>query len=82
MASEDPVAIDAAAATILGLSPNLRHFRMASAEGLGKSSFISRGIPINYFKARYPRQNAKTRLLDLAYKLVVKMRIGKRLGLE
>jgi uncharacterized protein (DUF362 family) len=82
MASKDPVAIDVAAAKILGLSPKLRHFRMASAEGLGTSSFISRGIPLNYFKARYPRQNAKARLMDLAYKLVIKLRIGKRLGLE
>jgi uncharacterized protein (DUF362 family) len=82
MASEDTVAIDVAAATVIGLSPNLRHFKMASREGLGKTSFVARGVSPSYFKARYPRQNAKARLLGVAFKLVGKMRLGKRLGLE
>ena len=82
MASKDPVAIDAAAARIVGLSPDLRYLKLASSEGLGSISFVPKGAPLNYFKDRYPKQDAKTKLVEMAYKAVVLMRLGKRIGLE
>jgi len=82
MASKDPVAIDAAAARIVGLSSDLRYLKLASSEGLGNISFVPKGAPLNYFKDRYPKQDAKTKLVDMAYKAVVRMRLGKRIGLE
>jgi uncharacterized protein (DUF362 family) len=82
MASKDPVAIDVAAARVIGLNSNPRYLRLASREALGNMSFIHRGEPLDYFKARYSKQDAKTRLVSMAYDLVVRMRLGKRIGLE
>jgi len=82
MASEDSVAIDTAAARIAGLNSNLRYLRIASHEGIGNMSFVPKGEPLEYFKARYPQQSSKDKLLGIAYKMVVHMRLGKRLGLE
>jgi len=83
MASRDPVAVDVAAAKIAGENPNrIRFIRLASVEGLGKTSFISKGVPIGYFQARYPRKNAQKKLMSKAYNIVTSIGLGKRLGLE
>ena len=83
MASEDSVSIDAAAAKIAGVNPSsVGYLRLAQREGLGTMSFIPRGIPIDYFKARYPKKGARATLMSKAYTLVSLMKLGKRLGLE
>lgn len=82
MASKDPVAIDAAAAKIAGINPRtIRHLQLAEKEGLGNTDFIQKGMPLNYFKARYPRKSIQKKLMAKAYELVVTMGLGKRLGL-
>ena len=83
MASNDPVAIDVAAAKIAGVNPNtIRYIQLACREGLGNTSFIPKGVPLGYFKARYPKKDAQGKLMSKAYGLVVRMGLGKRLGLE
>jgi uncharacterized protein (DUF362 family) len=82
MTSRDPVAIDSAAAKIMGLNANMRYLKQASKEGLGSISFVARGKPLKYFKENYPKQDAKTRMVSMAYNLVVTMKLAKRLGLE
>jgi uncharacterized protein (DUF362 family) len=83
MASKDPVAIDAAAAEIAGLNPKtIEYLQLAEKEGLGNASFIPKGTAINYFKEGYPKKNMEKKLMDLAYKMVTRIGLGKRLGLE
>ncbi len=83
MASKDPVAIDVAAAKIAGVNPNtIRCIQLAQKEGLGNTSFMSKGEPLDYFKARYPKKNTKKKLMDKAYSLALHVGLGKRLGLE
>lgn len=82
MASRDPVAIDAAAAKIAGINPRtIRHLQLAEKEGLGNTDFTQKGMPLNYFKARYPRKSIQKKLMAKAYELIVTMGLGKRLGL-
>jgi uncharacterized protein (DUF362 family) len=83
MASVDPVAIDAAAAKIAGENPNkIRYIQLAEKEGLGNTSFIAKGMPLDYFKKRYPKKTIQKKLIGKAYNLAIQMRFGKRLGLE
>ena len=82
MASEDPVAIDAAAARIAGVNPTtMKYLKLAAQEGLGNTDFVERGTPLNYFKARYPKKDIQNKVMEKAYGMVVKMKLGKRLGL-
>jgi uncharacterized protein (DUF362 family) len=82
MASEDPVAIDVAAAKIAGINPRtVNYFKLAKKEGLGSTSYIPKGVPINYFSAMYPRKNIKKKLMGNAFKLVAKVGLSKRLGI-
>jgi len=68
MAGQDPVAIDAAAAEIAGLNPKkIKYLQLAEKEGIGRISYIPRGVPINYFKSRYPRKDFKKKLMGKAY---------------
>jgi len=83
MASTDPVAIDVAATRIAGENPNrIRYIQLAEKEGLGNTSFIPKGVPLDYFKKRYPRKTIQKKLMGKAYNLAIQMRFGKRLGLE
>jgi len=83
MASRDPVALDIAAAKIAGLNPKLvSHIMLANREGLGNTSFIPKGMTLNYFKARYPKRKPMSIAMSWAYKLVLSMGIGHRLDLE
>ncbi|MHA1267700.1 MAG: DUF362 domain-containing protein [Candidatus Helarchaeota archaeon] len=83
MASKDPVAIDTAAAEIAGLNPKtIEYLQLAEKEGLGTTSFIPKGTSISYFKAGYPKKNLEKKLMNLAYKTVTHIGLGKRLGLE
>lgn len=83
MASLDPVAIDVAAAKIANINPNrIRYIQLASKEGLGRNQFIPKGLPLTYFKKAYPRKTVKTKLIGRAYRLVMRVGLGGRLGLE
>jgi len=83
MSSEDPVALDVAAAKIAGVNPKtIKYIELAFKEGLGNTSFIAKGVPWRYFKERYPRKTAKFKLLSKAYNMVLKLGLGKRLGLN
>ena len=83
MASKDPVAIDAAAAKIAGVNPNtIQYLKLASSEGLGNMKFAAAGIPLDYFKARYPCKTARKKLMNKAFSMVTLLKLGKRLGLE
>jgi len=82
MASKDPVAIDAAAAKIAGINPKtIKYLSLAAKEGLGHTNFIQKGIPIDYFKARYPRKGIQKKLMKNAYELIVTLGLNKKLGL-
>jgi uncharacterized protein (DUF362 family) len=82
MASEDPVAIDVAAAEIAGVNPKtIKYIQLADEEGLGNTTFVPKGESLAYFKARYPRKTLTTKLMSKAYTLAVNTGLGKRLGL-
>jgi uncharacterized protein (DUF362 family) len=83
MASRDPVAIDVAAAKIAGVNPKtIRYIQLAHKEGLGNTTFIPKGEPLNYFKARYPKKSLKHKLMSKAYTLAINTGLSKRLGIE
>jgi uncharacterized protein (DUF362 family) len=82
MASKDPVAIDAAAAKIAGINPKtVKYLPLAAKEGLGTTRFIQKGMPLDYFKARYTRKGIQKKLMGKAYELIVTMGLHKKLGL-
>jgi len=82
MASEDPVAIDAAASKIAGVNPKtVKYLRLAAKEGLGSTNFVQKGIPLEYFKELYPRKTVKNKLVKQAYELLVTLGLNKKLGL-
>jgi uncharacterized protein (DUF362 family) len=83
MASQDPVAIDAAAAQIAWLNPSkIPYFQLAEREGIGKRAFIARGESLDYFKAQYPKKTFRRKMMGRAYKMVLQVGLGPRLGLE
>ena len=59
----------------------MKYLKLAAQEGLGNTDFVERGIPLAYFKARYPKKGIQKKLMGKAYGMVVKMKLGKRLGL-
>lgn len=82
MASRDPVAIDAAAATIMRVKPkSVKHIRLAEKEGIGKTSFTAKGMNLNYFKEKYPQKNLTDKTITLGYKIVCALGLDKRLFL-
>ena len=83
MASKDPVAIDAAAARIAGVRPrSMKYLQLAQKEGLGTTSFTARGVSPTYFYQRYPRKNVTKKVMAKAYRLITRLKLGKRIGLE
>ena len=83
MTSKDPVAIDAAAARIAGIKPrSMKYLQLAQKEGLGTTSFTARGISPTYFYQRYPRKNVTKKVMAKAYRLITRLKLGKRIGLE
>jgi len=83
MAGKDLVAIDTAAARILGVNPyRIRHIRLAQKEGLGNMSFNEVGVPMSYFEERYPRRGIRAKLVSQAYRIVKSTGLGPKLGLE
>ncbi len=82
MASEDSVAIDVAASKISGINPKtINYLHLATEEGLGQMNFIQKGVPLDYFKVRYPRKDVQKQLRERLYELVTTMGIAKQLGL-
>ena len=70
MASQDPVALDVAAAKIAGINPkSVRHIMLANKEGLGNTSFIPKGADPKFFERLYPRKWLKDKVLLSGYKL-------------
>ena len=83
MASRDPVAIDVASARIAWLNPDkIRYFRVAEKEGVGTRTFVPKGMPLDNFRALYPKKTFRRKMIGQAYKLVLKVGLGRRLGLE
>jgi uncharacterized protein (DUF362 family) len=80
MASQDPVAIDAVAAKIMGVNPrSVFHLRLAEKEGLGKTSFFVKGVDIDYFRRRFPRRSFSEKVIALGYRVACKLGLDKRL---
>jgi uncharacterized protein (DUF362 family) len=80
MASQDPVAVDAVAAKIMGINPkSVVHLRLAEKEGLGKTSFIAKGVDIDYFRRRFPRRSFSEKAIALGYRVACKLGLDKRL---
>lgn len=83
MASKDPVAIDVAAAKISGLNPRMiKYLQLAKKEGLGNTSFIPKGAPLQYFEDRYPKKGVMKKTMGIAYDMAIALGLGKPLGLE
>lgn len=81
MASQDPVAFDAASARIAGLNPNnIEYLKLAKKEGLGTSAFAERGMPLDYFRGCYPRENISSKLKNEALRLLIRTGLKARLG--
>lgn len=80
MASQDPMAMDAVAATIMGVNPkSVAHIKLAEKEGLGKAAFVVKGADIDYFRRRFPGRGLSERVIAFGYRVVCKMGLDKRL---
>jgi len=80
MAGQDPVAIDSVAAKIMGVNPkSVAHLRLAEKEGLGKTSFVVKGVDIDYFRRRFPRRSFSEKVIALGYRVACKLGLDKRL---
>jgi uncharacterized protein (DUF362 family) len=83
MASTDPVAIDVAASKIAWLNPqSIPYLRLAETEGVGNKWFIERGVPLEEFRMLYPKKTVRRKVMGRAYKMVLQVGLGRRLGLE
>jgi len=82
MASQDPVAFDAAAAEIAGVNArSIKYLTLASKEGLGNLSFLLKGSDLSYFRGKYPRKRLENKVMEAGYRLVYAVGLQKRLGL-
>jgi uncharacterized protein (DUF362 family) len=76
MASQDPVALDVAAARIAGVNPSsVRHIMLANQEGIGNNALIPRGANPNSFKRKYPKKRPIEKLTYSAYMLLTKLNL-------
>jgi len=73
MASQDPVALDSAAAKIAGVNPrSVGHIMLANKEGLGNIQFIPKGENLSTFAKKFPKKRLKDKLLLSAYRFATK----------
>jgi uncharacterized protein (DUF362 family) len=73
MASQDPVALDSAAAKIAGVNPRtVRHIMLANKEGLGNYTFIPKGEDPKNFAKKFPKRKLKDKILSSAYRFATK----------
>lgn len=83
MASRDPVALDVAAAEIVGVNPKMvKHIMLANKEGIGTPYFSPVGIDPRSFSGLYPRKGPLYTLLSFGYKFLVDSGLDKLLGLS
>ena len=83
MASQDPVALDVAAAKIAWLNPSkIPYFEVAEREGVGKRAYVAKGESLDYFRAMYPKHTFKMLFKRRLKKIIVAVGLGKKLGLE
>ncbi|MGB9693833.1 MAG: DUF362 domain-containing protein [Fervidobacterium sp.] len=81
MTSQDPVAIDATVATIMGFNPkSVFHLKLAENEGLGKTKFVVKGANLDYFRKRFPRRGFSEKAVMFGYRVVCKLGLDKRLA--
>ena len=67
MASQDPLAIDVAAAKIAWLNPSkIPYFAIAEKEGVGTRNFLAKGEPLESFRALYPKPVFKSKFKKAA----------------
>ena len=82
MASQDPVALDCAAAKIAWLNPaKIPYFRIAEQEGVGKRVYVLRGEPLESFRVLYPKPPINMKFKKQLKKTLVTVGLGKRMGL-
>jgi len=63
MASEDPVAIDAAASKILGFNPkSVKHITQAAKEGVGSMQFVQKGESLASVNNLFPRRKIRDKI--------------------
>jgi len=80
MASRDPVATDAVAATVMGFNPkSVAHIRLAEKEELGNSTFVVKGTDLDYFRKRFPRRGLSGMAIAFGYRVACKLGLDKRL---
>jgi len=83
MASQDPVALDTAASKIAGVNPKtIKYLQLAQKEGVGKMAFTTKGEPLEYFKAQYPKKSLQNILMGKAYAIAIQTGLNKKLGIE
>jgi len=76
MASEDPVAFDAAAIQIAGENPRkIRYIGLAEKEGLGTARYVAKGLDTVKLGKEYPRRTFKSKFIAFAYNTGVKVGI-------
>jgi uncharacterized protein (DUF362 family) len=82
MASTDSVAIDSVSAKIAGLNPKkIPYLKLAKREGVGAMDFIIKGEQPDYFKRLYPKRTFFNKFVETVLPLVIRLGLGKRLGL-
>lgn len=73
MSSIDSVAFDSAAARLMGEnSKKIRHLILAEKEGLGRRSYISKGVDPKFFEKLYPKKKTLTKFMVLGYKTAIR----------
>jgi uncharacterized protein (DUF362 family) len=78
MASQDPVAFDAAAAKIAGENPKrIKFIKLAQKEGLGSIRYNVNGLSPALFEKEYPRKEASNKLIASVYTSAIKVGLFK-----
>ena len=76
MASQDPVALDAAAARLASINPkSIYYLALAHKEGLGNISFIPTGENPKIFEEQFRKKELKDKILSTAYKIATRTRL-------
>jgi hypothetical protein len=54
---------------------------VAEHEVCGQRAFVPKGVALEYFKRLYPKKTMRRKFMGRAYKMVLAVGLGKRLGL-
>ena len=83
MSSRDIVAIDAACAKIMGVPQRrVKYLRLAEKENIGTSHFEARGVPLDYFASRFPRQKYLKTIKDWVFYYLAEFGLTGKLGID